>query len=67
MNKRLFSMALLMSALPFVSPAEIQTLQLNSGDFISSERLSVEGDPLFKVKLSKAGKAKLKRVQKNKF
>ena len=64
MNLRFYSIAILMSAIPHLTLAESRVSSLNKGDFIAAERLSPSGDTVLKVKLSKSGKAKLKRLQR---
>ena len=64
MNKRLFSIALLISALPLFALAESAGISLDKGDFISAERLVANGESRVSVKLSKSGKAKLKKLNK---
>ncbi|RYZ78078.1 MAG: hypothetical protein EOP04_30340 [Proteobacteria bacterium] len=61
MNLRLFSVAVLVSALPWITSAEIPVTAFNPGDFVASEKLSSEGDTILDVKLSKSGKAKVKK------
>lgn len=62
MNLRLFSISFLISALPIVVPAEIG-ITLNNGDFRAAEKITQEGDQIINVKLSKSGKAKLRRLK----
>lgn len=62
MNLRHFSMALLISALPLTVSAEHAT-QFNEGDFKVVEKQTDGSEMELKVKLSKSGKAKLKRLQ----
>ena len=62
MNLRHFSMALLISALPLSLSAE-QASKFNEGDFKVVEKQADGVEPELKVKLSKSGKAKLKRLQ----
>src|SRR4051812_26855180 len=59
MNARLFSIGLLLSALPLFAHAGIT---LNKGDFLSAERVNRDGEVLVQVKLSKSGKAKFKKL-----
>lgn len=61
MNIRQFSLAILVSALPVFAQS---TLSLNSGDFLSAEKVTKEGETLLKVKLSKSGKAKIRKLNK---
>src|SRR5665213_1554708 len=61
MNLRLFSIALLISALPSLSSAG-EVISLNKGDFIAAEKISKEGETVISVKLSKSGKAKFKKL-----
>lgn len=60
MNLRLFSIALLISALPTSMAAGSA---LKPVDFVASERISAEGERVLSVKLSKSGKAKLKKTR----
>jgi len=62
MNLRLFSIALLISAHPLMSLASANNIKLNSGDFVSAEKITPEGETLVSVKLSKSGKAKFKKL-----
>jgi hypothetical protein len=62
MNLRLFSIALLVSALPQMAMAESAGVSFNAGDFISAQRIEKVGDTPIRVKLSKSGKAKLKKL-----
>ena len=62
MNIRLFSVALLVSALPLLTFAEGSTISLNRGDFTAAEKVSRNGETLVSVKLSKSGKAKFKKL-----
>ena len=62
MNLRHFSMALLISALPLSLSAEHASL-FNEGDFKVVEKQTDGSEMELKVKLSKSGKAKLKRLQ----
>ncbi|HEY8278195.1 MAG TPA: hypothetical protein VIH99_01140 [Bdellovibrionota bacterium] len=64
MNIRLFSYALLISSLPLSASARKNELALNKGDFISAERISRNGENVLSVKLSKSGKAKLRKWNK---
>jgi hypothetical protein len=67
MNLRLFTIAVLISALPSLTLAETSSLSasiitLNKGDFVAAERISPNGQTTVSVKLSKSGKAKLKKL-----
>ncbi len=62
MNIRSFSMALLVSALPHLGTAETIN-SFNERDFISAQKLNAEGEMIFSLKLSKSGKAKLKKLK----
>ena len=62
MNIRSFSIAILVSAIPLLASAETSNIALNKGDFISAERLTQDGETVLSVKLSKSGKAKLKKL-----
>lgn len=59
MNKRLFSLALLISALPALA---VDIPKLNEGDFVAIEKIKKNGESIVSVKLSKSGKAKIKRI-----
>src|SRR5262245_48009630 len=61
MNLRLYSIAMLISAIPHFALAGA-ALSLNKEDFIAAERISPEGETVIKVKLSKSGKAKFKKL-----
>lgn len=65
MNLRLFSVAVLVSALPFITSAEAPLASFNPGDFVTAEsysqKLGPDGESSFRIKLSKSGKAKLKK------
>jgi hypothetical protein len=67
MNLRLFSMAVLVSALPMISQAQASRLSLNHGDFVAAGVAVQEGEAVVKVKLSKSGKAKLKKLNAESF
>ncbi len=60
MNLRLFTIAMMVSAIPALSSAN-PSLPLNKGDFVAVEKLSVDGETIVSVRLSKSGKAKLKK------
>lgn len=62
MNLRLFSIALLISAHPLLAAASAANISLNSGDFVSAEKITRDGETLVSVKLSKSGKAKFKKL-----
>lgn len=64
MNLRQFSMTLLVSALPLYAVAESSGISFHKEDFISAERLSQDGETVIDVKLSKSGKAKVKKINK---
>ncbi|MCB0412838.1 MAG: hypothetical protein KDD50_00795, partial [Bdellovibrionales bacterium] len=61
MNLRQFSIALLISALPLVSSAG-SAVSFNAGDFLSAKPVSRDGKTILKVKLSKSGKAKMRKL-----
>ena len=61
MNHRLFTIALLVSALPLFAAADV-SVSLNKGDFVAAERLSRNGETIVSVKLSKSVKAKFKKL-----
>jgi len=58
MNIRLFTLALLTSTLPSLASAA----SFNKGDFIAAEKLTPHGETVVSLKLSKSGKAKLKKL-----
>ncbi len=60
MNLRQFSIAVLVSALPILATAN-PSITFDRGDFIAAQKITKEGDTVLKVKLSKSGKAKLKK------
>lgn len=62
MNIRLFTVALLASSLPLAAQAGTKKLSLDKGDFISEDYAMEEGEATVKVKLSKSGKAKLRKL-----
>ena len=61
MNLRLFSIALLISAIPTLSFAD-STIILTKEDFKAAQKISRHGDVLIRIKLSKSGKAKMKKL-----
>jgi hypothetical protein len=62
MNLRQFSIAMLISAIPVLSVAAPAGISLNKGDFVAAERVTKDGETVVSVKLSKSGKAKLKKL-----
>lgn len=64
MNLRMYSMALLVSALPIFAYAEAHGISLNRGDFVAAEKVDQDGSTVVSVKLSKSGKAKFKKLNK---
>jgi hypothetical protein len=62
MNIRLFSIAILISALPHLAQADAAKISLNHGDFVAAERTTRNGETLVRVRLSKSGKAKFKKL-----
>ena len=65
MNLRLFSIAVLVSALPLVVSAESVPVSFNHGDFLSAEQITRNGETLVKVRLSKSGKSKVKKLNES--
>lgn len=63
MNLKMFSIALMASAIPLAALAEAG-VQLDKSDFLSAQRLKRNGETVVSVKLSKSGKAKLRRLNK---
>jgi hypothetical protein len=61
MNLRSFSVGILISALPMIAAAA-NGLALNRGDFLSAERITRNGKTVVSVKLSKSGKAKMRKL-----
>lgn len=64
MNLRLFSVVLMASAIPLSVSAGSTRISLTEGDFISAEKITRDGGSLVSVKLSKSGKAKLKKLKR---
>lgn len=64
MNLRQFSIALLISGLPLSTTAQNQIVRFNEGDFIAAGLENDQGETALKVKLSKSGKAKLRKLNK---
>jgi len=62
MNLRLFSIALMASAIPLSVKAGNREIALSPGDFLFDQELSGEDDSELSVRLSKSGKAKLRRL-----
>lgn len=61
MNLKLFSIALMASAIPFTALAQAG-IKLDESDFLSAQRIQRNGDTIVSVKLSKSGKAKLRKM-----
>lgn len=61
MNLRMFSIALMASAIPLAALAQAG-ITLDKGDFLSAQKNKRNGETIVSVKLSKSGKAKLKRL-----
>jgi hypothetical protein len=64
MNLKLFSIALMASAIPFATLAQAG-IKLDESDFLSAQRIQRNGDTIVSVKLSKSGKAKLRKLSHN--
>ena len=64
MNLRQFSIALLISALPAFALADA-LVSFNKGDFVSANSTLRNGETILSVKLSKSGKAKVKKLNQN--
>lgn len=64
MNLRLFSATLLISALPLTASAR-SALELRPGDFVAAKKVSKDGEAIVRVKLSKSGKAKIKKLNQS--
>jgi hypothetical protein len=63
MNLRLYSIAFLISALPHLTVANSESF-LTKEDFTAVEKVDSEGTSIVKVKLSKSGKAKFKKLNR---
>lgn len=61
MNYRVFSLALMLSALPPIAQAGIT---FDQSDFLRAARLSHDGKTVVSATLSKAGKAKLRKLNR---
>lgn len=61
MNIRMYSIALLASAIPLIATAKT-AISLDKGDFLSAKKIERGGEELVSVKLSKSGKAKLRKL-----
>jgi hypothetical protein len=57
----MFTIALLVSALPLLAHANVS---FNKGDFIAAHEITRNGEVLVSVKLSKSGKAKVKKLNR---
>ena len=64
MNIKQFSLALLASALPLSAIGQSH-VKFSQQDFKAAESVDQNGQTVLKVKLSKSGKAKLKKLQKD--
>jgi hypothetical protein len=64
MNLRQFSIALLISALPVFASAT-SSISFNKGDFVSADSISRNGEMILSVKLSKSGKAKMRKLNQS--
>lgn len=62
MNLRHYSIALLISALPIFALAQTHGISLGASDFKSAETITKNGESIVKVRLSKSGKAKFKKL-----
>lgn len=62
MNRRLFSFAVMISAIPLIALAKTSSVSFNEGDFKAAKKITRNGDTLISLKLSKSGKAKLKKL-----
>lgn len=62
MNLRLFSMALLVSALPALAQAGVS---FDKGDFTAARKITRDGQTVLRLKLSKSGKAKLRKLNRD--
>lgn len=65
MNLRHFTLALLISALPQVHATETAAIKLDKGDFLSAEQITRDGETLVRVRLSKSGKAKIRKLSRS--
>lgn len=64
MNLRMYSIALLVSAIPLFAHAEAHGISLNKEDFVAAEKMAHDGSTIVNVKLSKSGRAKFKKLNK---
>ena len=65
MNLKLFTVAIMVSALPLLALAEEAGISLNKGDFISAKKISRDGEVLVGMKLSKSGKSKFRKLNEH--
>ncbi len=63
MNKRLFAVSVLLSAIPVLAMAG--SINLSKGDFLSAKKITKNGEIVLSLKLSKSGKAKFKEWNKS--
>ena len=63
MNLRLYSVALLVSALPIFAIAQSHGVTLGASDFISAEKNLENGETIVSLKLSKSGRSKFKKLK----
>jgi hypothetical protein len=61
MNLRIYTIALLASAIPLFATAQT-AISLNPGDFVAAKRIAKNGEEVVSVKLSKSGKAKFRKL-----
>ncbi len=63
MNLRLYTAALLVSALPIFALADSHGVKLGASDFISAEKNLRNGETIVSLKLSKSGRSKFKKLK----
>jgi hypothetical protein len=64
MNLRTFTIAMLISAMPVTVLGDGKEISLAKEDFISATQVTQDGETIVSAKLSKSGKAKLRKINK---
>ncbi len=64
MNLCTFTIAMLISAMPVTVMADGKEISFAKEDFISATQITKDGETIVSAKLSKSGKAKLKKINK---
>lgn len=62
MNKTFFTLAVLVSAVPNLAMANERGIAFGRSDFLSAKPMERGGEIFANIKLSKSGKAKLRRL-----